>query len=73
MSRRRRDGIPLRWQLLLFGAVLWLRVWLSVQDKAPPVPFWFGLAATLLFGGAVGWMYHDTVARFRAWRRRWFA
>jgi hypothetical protein len=69
--RRKRDGMPRPVQLLLLGTVLILRVWLAVIDQAPPVPFWFVLLAAALFGGSLGWLYHEQVARWRAWRARW--
>jgi len=71
MSRRRnREGLPRPLQCLLVGSLLMLRVWLAVTDEAPPVPGWFVLAAAVLFGGSLGWMYHDMSARWRALKAR---
>jgi hypothetical protein len=69
--RRKREGLPLPAQAFLLGSALMLRVWLAVTDQAPPVPAWFVLAAAVLFGGSLGWVYHDMTAAWRAWKRRW--
>lgn len=66
--RRKKDGLPPRLQMFLFGSVLMLRCWLSVQGEAPPPPGWFFLTATVLFAGPLGWSLREQAARFRRWR-----